>query len=200
MKRYFIVKEYFGSRVYDSLNQTEEYYNIEETKELEKKLKNRYIEINNSRIGVMSSPLKISMNLTKKCNLRCKQCFTESGMLQNEELTTDEIFSLFDQMRQYGTFFICLGGGEPLTRLDLLDILEYGRKKQLAISVVSNGLLLSKDYIEKLNEKRLDTFWISLDGLEENHEKLRGKGTYSKALSAIELLKDNFNGKVFTTW
>ena len=65
MKRYFIVKEYFGSRVYDSLNQTEEYYNIEETKELEKKLKNRYIEINNSRIGVMSSPLKISMNLTK---------------------------------------------------------------------------------------------------------------------------------------
>lgn len=195
MKRYFIVKEYFGSRVYDSLNQTEEYYNIEETKELEKKLKNRYIEINNSRIGVMSSPLKISMNLTKKCNLRCKQCFTESGMLQNEELTTDEIFSLFYQMRQYGTFFICLGGGEPLTRLDLLDILEYGRKKQLAISVVSNGLLLSKDYIEKLNEKRLDTFWISLDGLEENHEKLRGKGTYSKALSAIELLKDNFNGK-----
>lgn len=195
MKRYFIVKEYFGARVYDSLTKTEEYYTIEETKELERKLKNRYVEINNSRNGVLSSPLKISMNITKQCNLRCEQCFSNSGALQEKELTTDQIFRLFDQMHKYGTFFICIGGGEPLTRLDLLDILEYGKEKQLAISIVSNGLLLSKDYIEKLNSKELDTFWISLDGLEENHEKLRGRGTYAKALAALELLRDNFNGK-----
>lgn len=35
-------------------------------------------------------------------------------------------------MREFGTFFICLGGGEPLTRPDLLDILEHGKNKQLA--------------------------------------------------------------------
>lgn len=70
------------------------------------------------------------------------------------------------------------GGGEPLTRPDLLDILEYGKNKQLAVSVVSNGLLLTKEYIEQLNTKNLDTFWISLDGLERNHELLIGKGTY----------------------
>lgn len=97
-------------------------------------------------------------------------------------------------MREIGTFFICLGDGEPLTRPDLLDILEYGKNKQLAVSVVSNGLLLTKEYIDQLNSKNLDTFWISLDGLERNHELLRGKGTYSKALKALELLRDNFNG------
>ena len=98
-------------------------------------------------------------------------------------------------MREFGTFFICLGGGEPLTRPDLLDILEYGKNKQLAVSVVSNGLLLTKEYIEQLNKQNLDTFWISLDGLEKNHEALRGIGTYSKALNALKLLRDNFNGK-----
>lgn len=195
MKRYFIVDEYFGSRVYDSKNKTEEYYDIKETEEIKRKLLGNFIKINHKKENELSSPLKISMNTTKKCNLRCKQCFTESGINMKYELNTKKIFNLFDQMRELGTFFICLGGGEPLTRPDLLDILEYGKNKQLAVSVVSNGLLLTKEYIEQLNTKNLDTFWISLDGLERNHELLRGKGTYSKALKALELLRDNFNGK-----
>ena len=112
-----------------------------------------------------------------------------------DELSTKQILNFFDQMRELGTFFICLGGGEPLTRSDLLDILEYGNNQQLAISIVSNGLLLTKDYIMQLNTRNLDTFWISLDGLEKNHENLRGTGTFSKTLEALELLRDNFNGK-----
>lgn len=195
MKRYFIVDEYFGSRVYDSKDKKEEYYDIKETEKIKEKLYGDYIEINHKKENKLSSPLKISMNITKKCNLRCKQCFTESGIKMENELNTNEIFSLFDQMREIGTFFICLGGGEPLTRTDLLDILEYGNNKQLAVSVVSNGLLLTKKYIEELNTKNLDTFWVSLDGLEENHEFLRGKGTFSKTMDALELLKDNFTGK-----
>ena len=195
MKRYFIVNEYFGSRVYDSKNKTEEYYNSEDTEKIRNKLHGNFIEIDHKRTNQLSSPLKISMNITKKCNLRCKQCFTESGICLENELNTKEIYSLFDQMREFGTFFICLGGGEPLTSHDLLDILEYGKNKQLAVSVVSNGLLLTKEYIEQLNKQNLDTFWISLDGLEKNHEALRGIGTYSKALNALKLLRDNFNGK-----
>lgn len=195
MKRYFIVNEYFGSRVYDSQTKTEMYYNVEETKVEKKKLEGNFIEINNVRDNTFSSPLKISMNITKKCNLRCKQCFTNSGTIEQEELNTKEICNLFDQMQEAGTFFICLGGGEPLTRSDLLDILEYGKNKQLAISVVSNGLLLTKKYIEQLNQKNLDTFWISLDGLKENHEFLRGNGTFEKVLNALKLLSENFKGK-----
>jgi len=195
MKRYYIVNEYFGARIYDSLTKKEEYYTADETKKFKRKLNDEFIEINNMKENQLSSPLKISMNITKQCNLRCKQCFTDSGIQKDDELTTKQIMNLFDQMKEAGTFFICLGGGEPLTRPDLLDILEYGKKQQLAISVVSNGLLLTKEYIEQLNQKKLDTFWISLDGLEKNHELLRGKGTFEKTLNALELLRDNYNGK-----
>ena len=72
MKRYFIVNEYFGSRVYDSKNKTEEYYNSEDTEKIRNKLHGNFIEIDHKRTNQLSSPLKISMNITKKCNLRCK--------------------------------------------------------------------------------------------------------------------------------
>lgn len=189
MKRYFIVDEYFGSRVYDSKNKTEEYYDNKETEEIKGKLLGDFIEINHKKENQLSSPLKISMNTTKKCNLRCKQCFTESGINMEDELNTKEIFNLFDQMREIGTFFICLGGGEPLTRPDLLDILEYGKNKQLAVSVVSNGLLLTEEYIKQLNEKNMDTFWISLDGLEENHDLLRGERYIFQSFKGFRITK-----------
>lgn len=197
MKRYFIVKEFFGSRVYDSVEKKELYFDKENTEKIKILLKNNYIEIDNGRNNKnsLSAPLKISMNITKQCNLRCKQCFSDSGEIKDVELSTEEICLLFDEMRKNGTFFICIGGGEPLMRKDLLQLLEYGKNKQLAISIVSNGLLLTKELIAELNKKDLDTFWISLDGLEANHDRLRGNGTYKKALNALRLLQQEFNSK-----
>lgn len=196
MKRYFIVNEFFGSRVYDSIEKKEKYYNTEETKLIKEKLKDQYNEIDNKLENSLSSPLKISMNLTKKCNLRCKQCFSDSGELKEEELSTEDMYKLFDDMLEVGTFFICLGGGEPFTRKDLFKILERGKKNQLAVSIVSNGLLITKEIVLELNKMDLDTLWISLDGLKENHENLRGKETYEKTLNVIKMLKENFKGKL----
>ena len=59
MKRYFIVDEYFDSRVYDSKNKTEEYYDIKETEEIKRKLLGNFIEINHKKKNKLSSPLKI---------------------------------------------------------------------------------------------------------------------------------------------
>ena len=98
-------------------------------------------------------------------------------------------------MNKYGTFYICLGGGEPFTRKDIFEILDYGKEKQLAISIVTNGLLLDKDVIEKLNEEDLDYLWISFEGLKENHEFLRGKGTFDATINKLSLLKKYYKGK-----
>lgn len=195
MKRYFIVEEFFGIRVYDSVLKKEYYFDSKEEDKIKNLLQNEYNYINNRMENHMSAPLKISMNITKKCNLRCKQCFSNSGVIQDVELTTEDLKKLFDDMNKYGTFFICIGGGEPFTRPDLFDILEYGKSKQLAISVVSNGLLINEETIEKLNNCSLDTLWISLDGLKENHENLRGVGTFDKTLHTLDLLKKYYKGK-----
>lgn len=195
MKRYFVVNEFFGIRVYDSIKKKEFYYDKETSEQIKKMLDDQYILIDNLKKNNLSAPLKISMNLTKKCNLRCVQCFSDSGTLKEQELTTKDIYKLFDDMCDNGTFFICLGGGEPFTRPDLLDILKYGKNKKLAISVVTNGLLLNKEKIEKLNELDIDYLWLSFEGLKNNHEKLRGEGTFDKILDTLQQLKDNYDGK-----
>ena len=195
MKRYFIVEEYFGIRVYDSKMKKEFYYDKNVAGQIKKMLDGEYKLISKSKENSISAPLKISMNLTKKCNLRCIQCFSDSGNLKDKELTTKDMYNLFDEMAENGTFFICLGGGEPFTRTDLFDILEYGKKKQLAISIVTNGLLLTKEIIERLNELYVDYLWVSFEGMKENHEKLRGNGTFDKTINALKLLKEYYKGK-----
>ena len=102
-------------------------------------LEGQYILINNPQENVLSAPLKISMNLTKKCNLRCIQCFSDSGNIKEKELTTQEMYKLFDDMQKYGTFYICLGGGEPFTRKDLFEILEYGKEITIGDNVWIGG-------------------------------------------------------------
>ena len=195
MKRYYIVKEYFGIRVYDSKTKKEFYYNQDEVDNIMSMLDGDYNLIDKPRKNQISAPLKISMNITKKCNLRCIQCFSSSGVIKEKELTTKDFYKLFDDMHKHGTFYICLGGGEPFTRPDLFDILAYGKKKQLAISIVSNGLLLTKEILEKLNDLDLDYLWISFEGLKENHERLRGVGTFDKTLKTLELLKKYYKGR-----
>lgn len=196
MKRYFIVEEFFGIKVYDSKLKKEYYFDKNDAVNIKKMLSGEFNYINNNvKENQLSVPLKISMNMTKKCNLRCIQCFSNSGKQLSNELTTTDIMNLFDEMSRNGTFYICLGGGEPFTRNDLFDILEYGKEKQLAISIVSNGLLLNKEIIEKLNNVDLDYLWISFEGMKSNHERLRGIGTFEKALGSLKLLKKYYNGK-----
>ena len=195
MKRYFIVEEYFGIRVYDSKKMKEYYYNGKIQDQIKEMLEGQYNLISNKKKNSISAPLKISMNITKRCNLRCIQCFSDSGELREPELTTKDIYNLFDAMRKNGTFYICIGGGEPFTRPDLFDILKYGKEQQLAISIVSNGLLLTKEVLEKLNKLDLDYLWISFEGLKENHERLRGIGTFDRTLEKLQLIKDYYKGK-----
>lgn len=198
MKRYYVVNDFFGLRVYDSKCKEEFYFDDNEKTKIKKLLRDDYEEIivprrqNNS----LSAPLKISFNITKNCNLNCKQCFSDSGLVCDDELTTNEVKDLFDDMKEHGTFFICIGGGEPLIRSDILEILEYGKEKGLAVSIVTNGLLLTEELINKLNLVHLDTLWISFEGLKSSHDLLRGEGMFEKAITALELLNKYYDGKV----
>ena len=195
MRRYFVVNEFFGKRVYDSLTKKEMYYYDNEFELVKEKIKDNYYYIDNKRENEFSAPLKISMNLTKKCNLRCIQCFSDSGECLAPELSTEDMYRLFDSMREVGTFYICLGGGEPFTREDLFEILQYGKEKQIAISIVTNSLLLTEEKLNKLNDLDVDYLWVSFEGLKENHERLRGIGTFDKTIEKLKLIKEKYKGK-----
>lgn len=189
----YLTEEFFGCRLYDSETMTENYYDKKQTKEVLKLPDLAVIE--HEPTADLSSPLKISFNITKKCNIQCKHCFMSANAhAEDGELTTEELYKLFDDMQRHGTFFICIGGGEPLIRPDIFRVLNYARDNDIAVSLVSNGLLITEGVAKKLNN--LDTIWISFDGLEKNHDNIRGKGTFKKTVENIKILRKYCKGKI----
>jgi len=208
----FFHEEFFGSRVYNTKNQEEHFFDKESTVILKKILSGNYknnpvlnefknditkkglltsdvVYIKNKKNDGLSTPLRISLNITTKCNLRCKHCFSNSGNPDSNELTTEELFNLIDQMRDAGIFFLAIGGGEPISRDDLFRVIKYARENSIAVSIVTNGLLIDKEIAKKINELNLNTITVSIDGLEKNHDYIRGKGNFRKAIEKIKLLR-----------
>ena len=78
-------------------------------------------------------------------------------------------------------------GGEPLVRKDLCDVMEYATNELgFHWGMTTNGILLNEENIKKLKKAKMDTISISIDGLEETHDKFRGvEGSYNTIINNI---------------
>lgn len=126
----------------------------------------------------------LELQITDKCNLRCKHCFV--GESQNNELSLDIIKNIFDEFALMQGLRVMITGGEPLmhssfSRLNKI-LPEYPFRKIL----FTNGILLNKGIIEFL---KVDEIQFSIDGMEKGHDSLRGKGTFVNALQKLQLAK-----------
>lgn len=114
-----------------------------------------------------------SIDVTNRCNLRCKHCYFYSyDQHEDPELPVDEWLVRIERMqRGRGAFFSCTWvGGEPMLRRELVD---RGKKFFRANRVVTNGTLPLPDW------KGVE-FHVSIDGTEQLHDSIRGKGCYAK--------------------
>jgi radical SAM protein with 4Fe4S-binding SPASM domain len=133
----------------------------------------------------LSAPARIYFELTRKCNLGCKACFNESSLPMENELTTKEIFSILDQLNEIGTFEIRFTGGEPTTRKDFFEIIAYAKKLGFYISMGTNGIY-PNDLFKKVANCGVDWFIVSLDGMEDANDFIRGKGSFKKTKKSLK--------------
>jgi len=133
------------------------------------------------KIGI---PLYVVFDITTKCNLKCIHCYSST---YNEELTTNEVYRILDNLYEAGAGIVDFGGGEPLLRDDIFDILSYSKRIGIYTSISTNGLLIDDFCIKRLNELKIDHICISLDGAKiETHDYIRNKkGTYEKIINCI---------------
>ena len=134
----------------------------------------------------------IAINLTQRCNLACEHCYLDAKTLKDGhegELTTQEVCNLLDEIdaMDHGTMVV-LTGGEPLVRRDLEDIIAYGAKKELAMVLGTNGALLTRERVKKLQQAGLMGAGISVDSLDPDfHDRFRGqKGSWQQTMKGIE--------------
>jgi radical SAM protein with 4Fe4S-binding SPASM domain len=139
-------------------------------------------------------PLVLSWNVTRKCNLKCSHCYINAAPREHtDELTAEEGKRLIDQICEVSHPLLILSGGEPLLRKDIYELIEYGTQKGLRMGLGSNGTLIDDSVARKLKQSGIKTVSISIDShIPEHHDDFRGvKGSWEKAISAIEALRAN---------
>jgi len=131
-----------------------------------------------------------SWRATGACNARCKYCNVDAtGAKAPHELTTEEAFHLVDEVSKFGVRWFGIKGGEPLTRPDIFEITHYAKSKGLNVCLLTNGAFVDGSIYDNLVKDQIWTS-VSIDGPEEINDQLRGKGSYRKALAAIEKLSE----------
>ena len=131
------------------------------------------------------------INVTNRCNLRCKHCFVfregnPNVPSKKSEMLADVMIKKIRKYRDtYGIFSQVWMGGEPLLRK---DVLKPGVKLFPRNVITTNGTL------PLINLGKKVKWCISLDGPEEANDEVRGKGTFQRVISNMNNLPDDFEG------
>ena len=141
-------------------------------------------------------PYFLTLNLTDTCNSHCIMCFFWKNKKRHNEITPEEIRTLLQQDTMKDLTVIALTGGEIFMRPDIPEIIDViydttGVKPHFG----TNGLFPSKlDSLMSTHGHKIGGVMISVDGLGDVHDTIRGKGTFAITMKAIHLLK------TFNTW
>ena len=124
------------------------------------------------------SPFYGSADIINVCNLHCTHCYWWLNRKENEELTVEQWKEIINtKFKNNHVFIITLVGGEPTLRPDVIELFVKEFPKR--VSIVSNGTYPLKKY------KDLYFYWISVDGTQEVHDTIRGKGAYASTRKNI---------------
>ncbi len=136
----------------------------------------------------LCAPFLVVWDFTHKCNLRCKHCYSNSGDVEEEELTTEQALAVVDQLADAHVTALAFSGGEPLTRKDFFQVARYAADRGLYVSLASNGTLLTKENVQKLKEAKVNYVDISIDGATaKTHDDFRGvPGAFERAIAGLK--------------
>ncbi len=145
-------------------------------------------------ITSLAAPLRVHLQITNECSLRCRHCSQKTRDAFDKELTLPQISSFIDQLVSIGTQELSIGGGEPFLRDDLVSIVSYASRKGLSVSLSTSGLFISRAVAKKLADVGLKQIRISFDGAsEKSYDYFRGKGTYRRAIRGIKTIRELFD-------
>ncbi len=153
-------------------------------------------------------PLNYTFSLSYKCNSRCYSCNIWQKKA-GKELSLEEWKKIFSSLGK-SPFWVTISGGEPFLRQDLVEICQslYQICQPKIITIPTNGLLSeiifkkTKAIIKNSPQSRI-IINLSLDGIKDKHDQIRGvKGNFKKAMRTYQLLRkiksSNFNLGIHT--
>src|SRR5690349_74288 len=120
----------------------------------------------------------IQVHPSRKCNLSCLHCYSNSGPSMKTMLDIDALKRFLEYAHQQGFNNLSVSGGEPFLYYHLKELFSFSRQIGYHNNIVSNGMLLTSGRNQE-NLEKVNLIAISIDGKKELHDHIRGqKGAY----------------------
>lgn len=134
-------------------------------------------------------PFKVFIEITNKCNLKCKHCYKGTA-LNSDNMSPISLIrykELLNELKKIGVFDIVFTGGEATLNEDCIDLLRYASKLGFMVTLLTNAQLIDNKFVKDIIDINLFSVKISFYGNEEFHDLFVGKeGSYKQSLSALE--------------
>jgi MoaA/NifB/PqqE/SkfB family radical SAM enzyme len=132
-------------------------------------------------------PLSAKIKLLWRCNLRCSFCILPAAV---PDMPGDRACALVKRLSEAGCAKVHFSGGELFLHPDIDSILECAASTGMQVNCTTNGTLLDKEYVARLERLGIHSVTVSLDGPDAStHDKLRGvKGSFKTTVKALRLL------------
>ena len=149
----------------------------------------RYSELY-TRASRACIPLAAHFELTYACNARCVHCF-QAASSRRHLLGESDWTSVVDQAREVGSLIFTLSGGEPLVSPCFWPVAEHVRRRGLALRILTNGSLLTRDTVPRIARLRPFSVEVSVFSLDpKQHDAVTGvSGSLGRAVRGLLHLK-----------
>lgn len=144
--------------------------------------------------------MEVDLHVTNDCNFRCKHCVYKSGDWSMPNMTPDTVRKLVDSFHRMGVEEVHITGGEPLVNPNLFEIISILRQNKFLVRMQTNGMLIDNYMAQKLKNVGVEQILISIDGLKDSHNNLRGNpDSFEAAIRACHFcLKNGIFARVNT--
>ena len=127
--------------------------------------------------------------ITLKCNMRCTHCGSRAGKARENELTLGECFVVANDLIDLGVMHTSFIGGEVFLYEGWEKIARMLAMSGIYVNIVTNGYLMGDKQINEIRYAGLGNVVVSLDGMEQKHNEIRGvKDSFKKSMQTLDKL------------
>jgi len=139
------------------------------------------------RVDIRKAPLPslryLELQITNRCNLRCRHCYL--GPARPVDLSLAQVREALEQFVRIQGLRLLVSGGEPLLHPMFREVNGLLRGVGVRVVLLSNGTLIDEHVARNLTAQEVQ---VSLDGMRDGHEILRGTGSFDRVMAAIRYL------------
>ncbi len=137
-------------------------------------------------------PVSGMIELTRRCNLKCVHCYLGDGedRFGCGEMTTEQVCGIIDQIAEAGCLYLSITGGDPMMRKDFPEVYRHAKEAGLLVTVMCDGVLVSREIIRLFEELPPSAVEVSLYGATaETYESItRIEGSFLRCVRGIRRL------------